>query len=194
MWWQILIIFSYGGFSFGLKNPLSTLNYTAITSIFNHFLNLSGDFPDKQNTIEMLNRFQTRIKNADMFNNVKIWFNNKGWAASMAYMNAINNILLRAHLKSDVNKRYYGISVINHPMNFTQDQFQDELMKRGGLSLLHAVCVIFAMSFVPASFVLFLIEDRVTGSKHLQFISGVSKWIYWTSTYVWDMVSIIILW
>ena len=30
------------------------------------------------------------------FDNVRVWFNNKGWAASVAYMNAVNNIILRA--------------------------------------------------------------------------------------------------
>ena len=39
-------------------------------------------------------------------------------------------------------------------------------------SLLHAICVIFAMSFVPASFVVFHIEERVTKIKHLHFVSG----------------------
>ena len=30
------------------------------------------------------------------FDNIRIWFNNKGWASSVAYMNAVNNIVLRA--------------------------------------------------------------------------------------------------
>lgn len=55
-------------------------------------------------------------------------FNNKGWASSVAYMNALNNILLRAHLPPGEDPADYGISVINHPMNFTQSQLQDELL------------------------------------------------------------------
>lgn len=54
---------------------------------------------------------------------------------------------------------------------------------------MHAVCVIFAMSFVSASFVMFLIEDKVSGSKHLQFVSGVKPVIYWIGTYTWDLVN-----
>lgn len=30
------------------------------------------------------------------FDNIRVWFNNKGWAASVSYMNAVNNIVLRA--------------------------------------------------------------------------------------------------
>lgn len=52
-----------------------------------------------------------------------------------------------------------------------------------------AICVIFAMSFIPASFVLYLIQERVTKAKHLQFVSGVSPLVYWVTNFFWDMVS-----
>lgn len=129
------------------------------------------------------------MEKSDLWNNVKVWFNNKGWAASVSYMNAVNNVLLRENLPQGVDKKFYGITAINHPMNFTEDQLKDELFKRGGISLLHAITVLFAMSFVPASFVLYLIEERVSGSKHLQFVSGVNPNVYWTSAYLWDFVS-----
>lgn len=45
------------------------------------------------------------------------------------------------------------------------------------------------MSFVPASFVLYLIQERVTQAKHLQFVSGVSPLVYWMANFLWDMVS-----
>lgn len=53
-----------------------------------------------------------------------------------------------------------------------------------------SICVIFAMSFIPASFVLFLIQERVNKAKHLQFVSGVNPTIYWLANFAWDMVSI----
>lgn len=51
-----------------------------------------------------------------------------------------------------------------------------------------AICVIFAMSFIPASFVLYLIQERVTTAKHLQFVSGVSPLVYWVANFFWDLV------
>lgn len=52
-----------------------------------------------------------------------------------------------------------------------------------------SICVIFAMSFIPASFVLFLIQERVSKAKHLQFVSGVNPTVYWLANFTWDMVS-----
>ncbi|KAG9343619.1 hypothetical protein JZ751_013789, partial [Albula glossodonta] len=45
------------------------------------------------------------------------------------------------------------------------------------------------MSFVPASFVLYLIQERVTKAKHLQFVSGVSPLVYWVTNFFWDMIN-----
>lgn len=53
-----------------------------------------------------------------------------------------------------------------------------------------AIFVIIAMSFVPASFVVFLVTERASKAKHLQFVSGVDPVIYWLSNYVWDLVGV----
>lgn len=56
------------------------------------------------------------------------------------------------------------------------------------VDVLVSICVIFAMSFVPASFVLFLIEEQVSKAKHLQFVSGMKPVTYWLGNFTWDMV------
>lgn len=58
------------------------------------------------------------------------------------------------------------------------------------VDVLVSICVIFAMSFVPASFVVFLIQERVSNAKHMQFISGVQPLLYWVANFIWDMVSL----
>ena len=58
------------------------------------------------------------------------------------------------------------------------------------VDVLVALCVVFAMCFVPASFVVFLVNERVNKAKHLHLVSGVRPYIYWLANYAWDMVSI----
>uniref|UniRef100_A0A2R5LC21 Putative lipid exporter abca1 n=1 Tax=Ornithodoros turicata TaxID=34597 RepID=A0A2R5LC21_9ACAR len=178
----------FGGFKFGVKNPAASLNLTAVEAVLSQLSFLGKSW----NASGVVKTVGHHLQRTQVMNNAKVMFNNKGWVSSVAYMNALNNILLRAHLPQSTDPKFYGISVINHPMNFTQDQLQDELLKRGGLSLLHATCVIFAMSFVPASFVMFLIEDRVSGSQHLQFVSGLKPFLYWIGSYTWDLCNYII--
>ena len=66
--------------------------------------------------------------------------------------------------------------------------------RRQGTDLVIAIFVIIAMSFVPASFVVFLVTERSSKAKHLQFVSGVDPVIYWLSNYVWDLVSAKVSW
>uniref|UniRef100_A0A023FBK8 Putative lipid exporter abca1 n=1 Tax=Triatoma infestans TaxID=30076 RepID=A0A023FBK8_TRIIF len=108
-------------------------------------------------------------------------------------MNAINNVVLRATLSAS-NMSHdkiseYGIRTINHPMNFTQKQMNIEILRQGVVSILHSISIIFALSFVPASFTLYLIEERVSHSKHLLLVSGVNRLIFWIEEFIWDIVA-----
>jgi len=77
---------------------------------------------------------------------------------------------------------YFQLKINNlFYVNFRYQSFRDVVI---------AICVIFAMSFIPASFTMYLIEERVSNSKHLQFVSGVNPIMYWVSTFCWDMVSL----
>lgn len=168
----------YGGYSFGTSLIVPTIGIADIINMV-----YGSQMPG------YLNFLKTQPNRTDStLNNIKVWFNNKGWIASVAYMNAINNVVLRSNLPSNISSDY-GIVTINHPMNFTGKQLDIELIRQGGVSLLHAISVIFALSFVPASFVLYLIEERVSHSKHLQLVSGVNKLIYWVQTFSWDLMA-----
>uniref|UniRef100_A0A8C0FSF6 P-type phospholipid transporter n=1 Tax=Bubo bubo TaxID=30461 RepID=A0A8C0FSF6_BUBBB len=121
-----------------------------------------------------------------------VWFNNKGWHAIASFLNVINNAILRANLQEGKNPSAYGITAFNHPLNLTKQQLSEVALMTTSVDVLVSICVIFAMSFVPASFVVFLIQERVSKAKHLQFISGVKPVIYWLANFVWDMCNYIV--
>ena len=75
-------------------------------------------------------------------------------------------------------------------MNYSSSELQEKIMRQVGVSVLHAISVIFSMSFVPASFVIFLVEERVSKAKHLQFVSGVKPITFWIASYTWDLVGL----
>uniref|UniRef100_A0A673CI96 ATP-binding cassette, sub-family A (ABC1), member 4a n=1 Tax=Sphaeramia orbicularis TaxID=375764 RepID=A0A673CI96_9TELE len=119
----------------------------------------------------------------------QVWYNNKGWHAMVSFMNVANNAILRANLPHGAKLDQYGITTINHPLNLTKEQLSEVTVLTTSVDAVVAICVIFAMSFVPASFVLYLIQERVTQAKHLQFVSGVSPLVYWMANFIWDMIS-----
>ena len=48
-------------------------------------------------------------------------------------------------------------------------------------------------SQIPAAFVVFVVRERVSKSKHLQLVSGVKMSAYWLSTWMFDSVLFLVL-
>ncbi|XP_004848856.1 ATP-binding cassette sub-family A member 2 isoform X3 [Heterocephalus glaber] len=122
----------------------------------------------------------------------QVLYNNKGYHSMPTYLNSLNNAILRANLpKSKGNPAAYGITVTNHPMNKTSASLSLDYLLQG-TDVVIAIFIIVAMSFVPASFVVFLVAEKSTKAKHLQFVSGCNPVIYWLANYVWDMLNYLV--
>ncbi len=80
--------------------------------------------------------------------------------------------------------------VKNHPLPVSIKQ---ALETKIVLSVLASLFVLVPLCYIPASFIPFLVKERVSKSKHLQNVSGVSLYTYWIATYVWDMFLFCIL-
>ncbi|XP_053393737.1 ATP-binding cassette sub-family A member 2-like isoform X2 [Mercenaria mercenaria] len=120
------------------------------------------------------------------------WFNNKGYHSMPVFLNTLNNAILRANLpKKKGHPSAYGITLTNHPMNQTNNILNVDYILQGA-DVLIAIFIIVAMSFVPASFVVFLVYEKSSKAKHLQFVSGLNPIIYWIGNYVWDMCNYVI--
>uniref|UniRef100_A0A1A7XIW1 P-type phospholipid transporter n=2 Tax=Iconisemion striatum TaxID=60296 RepID=A0A1A7XIW1_9TELE len=178
--------FRYGGFSLGARStqvlpPANEID-DAIERVRKIFELQKGAAADR-----FLDNLSGFINGLDTKNNVKIWFNNKGWHSAAAFINVMSNSILRANLPTGSEPSSYGISAFNHPLNLTKEQLSQVALVTTSVDVLVSICVIFAMSFVPASFVVFLIQERVSKAKHMQFISGVHPLLYWVANFMWDM-------
>lgn len=72
----------------------------------------------------------------------------------------------------------------NHPLPITlSNTIEIEVI----LALLTSLFILVPLCYIPASFVSFLVKERVCKSKHLQIVSSVSPYLYWFATYTWDM-------
>ncbi|XP_070397690.1 retinal-specific phospholipid-transporting ATPase ABCA4 isoform X2 [Nothobranchius furzeri] len=178
----------YGGLSVGGQLPILDVNPKDIQNVFHQLgqmLNITGGHYCRLT----LREFGTFLHYMESEFNVKVWYNNKGWHAMVSFMNVANNAILRASLPRFVKPEEFGITAINHPLNLTKEQLSEVTVLATSVDAVVAICVIFAMSFIPASFVLYLIQERVTKAKHLQFVSGVSPLVYWVANFFWDMIN-----
>ncbi|KAK2835350.1 hypothetical protein Q5P01_015834 [Channa striata] len=180
--------FRYGGFSLGGR---ATQTLSQVHHVQDSVMAIRSRYRVPQNSSldRLLNRLPDFLGGLNSQNNVKVWYNNKGWHAMVSFVNVMNNGLLRASLPPGPERKKHGITAYNHPLNLTKEQLTEMAMMTSSVDVLVSICVIFAMSFVPASFVLFLIEERVSKAKHLQFVSGVKPIVYWLANFTWDMLN-----
>jgi len=48
------------------------------------------------------------------------------------------------------------------------------------------------MAFLVASFIVFVVNERVTKAKQSQFIAGIGSTNYWLSAFVWDALCFLV--
>ncbi|XP_045398553.1 phospholipid-transporting ATPase ABCA7 isoform X3 [Lemur catta] len=187
----------YGGFSLGGRDPGLPSGYEVGRSVEELRALLSP--PPGGALARVLNNLTAWAHSLDARDSLKVWFNNKGWHSMVAFVNRANNALLHAHLPPGPASHAQSITTFNHPLNLTKQQLSEVALMASSVDVLVSICVVFAMSFVPASFTLVLIEERVTQAKHLQLIGGLPPTLYWLSNFLWDMcnylvpVSIVVL-
>ncbi|KAM7407614.1 hypothetical protein PAMA_003372 [Pampus argenteus] len=116
----------------------------------------------------------------------KVWFNTEGHHTMPAYLNSLNNLILRANLPADKDPRKYAISASSHPY-FGRVDDEDSVVQ-GMLQILVALCVLTGYSITTASFAIYEVIEHHSGAKRLQHIAGISEPFYWAVNFFYDMV------
>ncbi|XP_059891813.1 phospholipid-transporting ATPase ABCA1 [Gadus macrocephalus] len=176
----------YGGISVGESNSQASLTESQIQTAFAELRTILKTSQDNV-TRQIVQNLETLLTELGRKENVKVWFYNQGWHGVVSFLGVADNAILRGGLNDSLDRRSYGLSVSSHPLNLTKEQLSYVFLAATSTNLVVSICVIFAMSFIPASFVLFLIQERVNKAKHLQFVSGVNPTIYWVANFAWDM-------
>ena len=121
-------------------------------------------------------------------NNLISWYNNKGYHALPSYANALNNAILRGKVanfvqmkginesNSECNECDYGISTFAEPMVLRQNVGSAdvlEVISSYGIALIAMI----AFSFVPASSIIYLVQERKNEEKQVYttFLSTFKK-------------------
>ncbi|VDL98056.1 unnamed protein product [Schistocephalus solidus] len=193
----------YGGLSIVTAN-----NAASLAAAHRHLTDrrrlrsvLEGAFGDPDVTAFGLQLAEFIALNLPPTHFTRIWYDNRGYASSVAYLNSLHNLQLRMLLPNEVLKSVpgpspperetFGMAIETHPLPRTMSSRKLQKRKRI-VGVFKALATILALSFVSASFALYLIDERSSGSKALQILSGQSRLVYWTVAYVWDFCNFLV--
>ncbi|CAM5090301.1 unnamed protein product [Natator depressus] len=115
----------------------------------------------------------------------KVWYNPEGYHSLPAYLNSLNNFILRANMPKNESSKY-GISIVSHP--YPGGQSKEQVMLSSLLDILVSMSVLIGYSITTASFVLYVVKEHQTKAKQLQHISGIGVTSYWVTNFIYDLV------
>ncbi|XP_031223714.1 ATP-binding cassette sub-family A member 12 [Mastomys coucha] len=115
----------------------------------------------------------------------KVWYDPEGYHSLPAYLNSLNNFLLRVNM-SEYDAARHGIIMYSHPYPGVQDQEQATISSL--IDILVALSILMGYSVTTASFVTYIVREHQTKAKQLQHISGIGVTCYWVTNFIYDMV------
>ncbi|XP_008589246.1 PREDICTED: ATP-binding cassette sub-family A member 12 [Galeopterus variegatus] len=115
----------------------------------------------------------------------KVWYDPEGYHSLPAYLNSLNNFLLRVNM-SKYDAARHAIIMYSHPYPGVQDQEQATISSL--IDILVALSILMGYSVTTASFVTYVVREHQTKAKQLQHISGIGVTCYWVTNFIYDMV------
>eukprot|EP01135_Chromosphaera_perkinsii_P005117 Nk52_evm4s317 gene=Nk52_evmTU4s317 len=156
-----------------------TLNTSSLDSFNEHLIKLQT-FSDP--TVTYISVYASSEENYSAYYN-----NKRSSHSSSVSLNFVDNLILRQML----NNSKASVHVSNWPLPSTSDDLQQAVADDGSYYGL-AVFLLFGFSFMTSYFSMNAIDERVNHSKHMQFITGVDPFTYWSSFFVWDYITFLV--
>lgn len=99
------------------------------------------------------------------------------------------NLMADALIKYETQDNEYGFSVSNHPF----PKYEPEFLGGELVTLSWMALVPLMLTFWMAQFIVLPMQERVSASRQLQRMAGVSVPTYWITLFVWDLMMHMIL-
>ncbi|GFT03289.1 ATP-binding cassette sub-family A member 3 [Trichonephila clavipes] len=114
-------------------------------------------------------------------------FNNQAYHSPAIALQEVHNAILKYLTNSS-----FAFEVTNHPLPRSLSDKGKQQQTDMTESYQIAQDIMFGMSFLVASFAIFIIKERASGSKHLQRVSGGNLFSYWLASFLWDFLNYLI--
>ncbi|XP_024889665.1 ATP-binding cassette sub-family A member 13 isoform X1 [Temnothorax curvispinosus] len=111
-----------------------------------------------------------------------VWYNNKGHHSMPAYLNALNEAILRA---SGVRGH---LTTLNHPLKLSSDQLNRTTLLQHVSDVGIALVLLIAFSLVGAQGAKEIVRERLSEEKRILYLAGVHPITYWTTILIWDFI------
>lgn len=118
------------------------------------------------------------------------FYNDESYHTIAMAMSLIDNGWLQCSSPASASIK---ISTINHPLPWSAEARATKSRNATNMvGFAFSYLVMFGLAFLIATFVVFLINERVSGAKSSQYVSGATSGTFWLATFVWDYFNFLI--
>ncbi|GFR20908.1 ATP-binding cassette sub-family A member 3, partial [Trichonephila clavata] len=149
-----------------------------------YLLNVSSQDIGKYNLHNMVAAQFDAEKNKTFITSL---FNNQAYHSPAIALQDVHNAILKYLTNSS-----FAFEVTNHPLPRSLSDKGKQQQTDMTEAYQIAQDIMFGMSFLVASFAIFIIKERASGSKHLQRVSGGNLFSYWLASFLWDFLNYLI--
>ena len=117
-----------------------------------------------------------------------VWFENQAFHSMPAYLHEFYSIFSRCALNPDPRlcPERANYKIFNHPISLSDERISYDSIVQKVADIGISLTILCAYSFIPAGFVVYIVRERVTQEKRLQYVCGVRPVLYWLSSFLWD--------
>ncbi|KAH8273382.1 hypothetical protein KR018_002047 [Drosophila ironensis] len=115
------------------------------------------------------------------------WLNNQALHTAPLTINMVHNAMARVLIGPNAH-----IEVTNSPLPYTTTTLLSQLNTGNNLGTQMASNMCFCMCFITSLYILFLIKERESRAKLLQFVGGVKVSVFWMTQLIWDYATFLV--
>jgi hypothetical protein len=135
-----------------------------------------------------------------------VWFENKAMHSAPAYLHEFYstyskctqsdqslqncNLISNENEAENVSKTY---KIYNHPISLSDERISYDSIVQKIADIGISLTILCAYSFIPAGFVVYIVREKISQEKRLQYVCGVRPFLYWFSSFVWDFIYYMII-
>lgn len=118
---------------------------------------------------------------------VTAWFNNEYYHSQPLALNLINQALLKSTAGSE-----FDLTVTNKPFHFSRNEwFEHQFRNLNSTRIIITLLLVY--TFWITIFITSHIKEKTSGAKLLQYLCGVSKFLFWIVTLLLDLIIFVVI-
>eukprot|EP00036_Acanthoecidae_sp_10tr_P009012 CAMPEP_0182928582 /NCGR_PEP_ID=MMETSP0105_2-20130417/15659_1 /TAXON_ID=81532 ORGANISM="Acanthoeca-like sp., Strain 10tr" /NCGR_SAMPLE_ID=MMETSP0105_2 /ASSEMBLY_ACC=CAM_ASM_000205 /LENGTH=1795 /DNA_ID=CAMNT_0025066587 /DNA_START=139 /DNA_END=5526 /DNA_ORIENTATION=- len=165
--------------------PVGTITSTTASTVQNWIIANSNGTSDRTYDFNRYNPVVIEYLEAD--DSYRCWFNGQGYHSVAECLSLVHGTILARYMGAPS----MGFTTANDPLPYTDAEKAEEISdSSAGFSI--AFSVLFGTSPLIASFIIFLVKERESKAKHVQFVSGVDAFSYWGCNLAYDFLNYLI--